>query len=103
MRPGMQFVASIRDGSKIKPWRYKGQECILEINPNFPPRLHFGDGRSVDLEPVLVPVISQLDPTGVHEHPPFIVGQEFPRDVTPPRPGRGKVDIEWRVPDNGDE
>lgn len=106
MRDGMQVVVgNIRPGSSLRFWKPNGKlEGVLEVNPDFPPRVHYLDGRIVEMEPVKVPVIRPLDPfsVSVHEHPPLVPGQEYPRDIGRIRPS-GETDVEWRLPPGDDE
>ena len=104
MRDGMQVVVgNIRPGSSLRFWKPNGKlEGVLEANPDFPPRLHYLDGRIVEFVPVVVPVVREFDPFNVHEHPPLVLGQEYPRDIGRIRPG-GETDVEWRLPPDKDE
>ena len=101
MRDGMQVVVgNVRLGSRLRFWKPNGKlEGVLEANPDFPPRVHYLDGRIVEFVQVVVPVVRPLMPFSIHshEHPPLIPGQEYPRDIGRIRPGY-ETDVEWRLP-----
>jgi len=90
-----RYIGTLRKGSTVRFWQPHGfPEGIIEANPDFPPRLHYFDGRPpVDFEPVLVPVM--VEPR--HEHMPVIVGQEYPRDLSPIA-DRTVTETKWMLP-----
>jgi len=90
-------VGIVRKGSRVEYWPLNGTviEGILEVHPDYPPRIHFVDDRgTVELVPVLEPVMQPPR----HEHMPVIAGQEYPRDVSPIRQPDLVTTTRWTLP-----
>lgn len=91
-----RYIGTLRKGSQIAYWQPNGfPEGIIETNPDFPPRIHYFDGRgTVEMVPVKVPVMQPPR----HEHMPVIVGQEYPRDIAP-IVDRTVTETRWMLPE----